>query len=610
MKRKISLFLLIFVALFTLVCANIKVSATGQYFEKVTSAPSDWSGTYLIVSEGSKVAFNGGLSSLDSTKNNITVDISDGKIVADAVTNAASFTIESYSSGYSIKSKSGIYIGRDATSNGMTTSSSAGSTVINTISISNGNVTIKGAQGPTLQFNKDSNQMRFRYFKSSQQAIQLYKLNEGSSSEPHVCVFENNPIVSALVSEATCTKKAVYAKVCSCGELSDETYEYGITKDHNPDTYGICTVCNQLSSNMTASESVRLLFKNYYNNGTYTKDSVLNVNANAIKEVANYFHAEQTIRYRRTVYTPGALEMVTSLDGVTYSTDISRYEDKDGHVYHTGLGLDYDVPSWSSVEDTFITLNDFANSKSNLWTYANGVFTHLLDTEKIDYIVGEEDMTRFAREFVAPMWLAPNEDNINYHNFSKITVEVIDNILVIKLHVTETNSGILVENSNNVFSQVSVVPTDITLNPDELEEKTYSYTFTQKTFDGNKTMMLNGIDWTISGDGEYWGYDSNATSDKGQQFGSGGAPYKSLTVSSTIFKNVSKIVINTSGATDIKGDVVVKVGNKEVGTITLTNKATNYSFDVDNYTGSIEFIFTQTSSKAIYIKSITVDYAE
>ena len=40
-----------------------------ETYEKVTSAPSDWSGEYLIVYEGGKVAFNGNLTSLDAASN-------------------------------------------------------------------------------------------------------------------------------------------------------------------------------------------------------------------------------------------------------------------------------------------------------------------------------------------------------------------------------------------------------------------------------------------------------------------------------------------------------------------------------------------------------------
>ena len=138
----------------------------------------------------------------------------------------------------------------------------------------------------------------------------------------------------------------------------------------------------------------------------------------------------------------------------------------------------------------------------------------------------------------------------------------------------------------------------------ELVEKTYSYTFTAKQFSANGTMTLNGIQWTLAGNGGYCGYDGT----KGQQFGSGNAPYKSMTLTSAEFTKVTKIVINTSGASSIVGNLTVSVGGTEVGTITLTKTATSYTFDVSELTGEIVLSYTQTSSKAIYIKSISVDY--
>ena len=92
--------------------------------------------------------------------------------------------------------------------------------------------------------------------------------------------------------------------------------------------------------------------------------------------------------------------------------------------------------------------------------------------------------------------------------------------------------------------------------------------------------------------------------------GSGNNPNKSLTVSSESFSNVSKITINTSGASSINATCKVYVGDTEVGTITLTTSATEYSFDVSGLTGEVKFVYTQTSSKAIYIKSFAVNYAE
>lgn len=141
-----------------------------------------------------------------------------------------------------------------------------------------------------------------------------------------------------------------------------------------------------------------------------------------------------------------------------------------------------------------------------------------------------------------------------------------------------------------------------------INAETYSYTFTAKTFTANETQNLNGVNWTISGDGGYWGYDNNAT-DKGQQFGSGAKPYKALTMSTTdIQGTITKIEINTSGASSINATMKATVGGQQFGNnVKLTTTATTYTL-TGSASGPIAFTYTQSSSKAIYIKSITITY--
>ena len=137
-------------------------------------------------------------------------------------------------------------------------------------------------------------------------------------------------------------------------------------------------------------------------------------------------------------------------------------------------------------------------------------------------------------------------------------------------------------------------------------EKTYSYTFTSKQYTSNAAKTLNSVSWTLAGCGNYYGYDAT----KGQQFGSSGAPSKNMTLTSgTKFDKVTKIVINTSGATSISGSVTVSVGGTVVKTITLTKTATEYTIDVNELSGAVVLSYTQTSSKAIYLKSISIDYS-
>lgn len=133
----------------------------------------------------------------------------------------------------------------------------------------------------------------------------------------------------------------------------------------------------------------------------------------------------------------------------------------------------------------------------------------------------------------------------------------------------------------------------------------YSYTFTAKQFTADGTKTLDNVDWTLSGDGNYWGYDGT----KGQQFGSGSDPYKSLTFSTSDIKGtITEIKLNTSGAKSIAGSCTVSVGGKQFGDkITLTATATEYTLE-GSASGEIVLSYTQTSSKAIYIKSITIIY--
>ena len=152
--------------------------ATGCY-EKVTTAPSDWSGEYLIVYEEGSVAFNGGLSTLDAVGNTIEVVMNDNKIDATEETDAAAFTIAKNADGaYTIKSASGKYIGVSSNSNGLKQTDNA-STYTHHLSIDDDeNAVIKAAfsgSNMSLRYNYANNQTRFRYYSNGQQPIQLYK---------------------------------------------------------------------------------------------------------------------------------------------------------------------------------------------------------------------------------------------------------------------------------------------------------------------------------------------------------------------------------------------------------------------------------------------------
>ena len=144
-------------------------------YVKQTSGTVD--GDYLIVYEGNAthdaVAFKGSLSSFDSANNGVAVTITNNTIASSASVDSETFTIDS-TTGY-IKGTSGKYIGQSSYANGLTTNDEG---VANTFSFDEGNavigITLSGGT-VTLRYNYASDQLRFRYFKSGQQAIALYK---------------------------------------------------------------------------------------------------------------------------------------------------------------------------------------------------------------------------------------------------------------------------------------------------------------------------------------------------------------------------------------------------------------------------------------------------
>ena len=188
---------------FVMPAFNVTVMATfvqgsaGYHYVKVTTAPTDWSGEYLIVYENGSKAFNGGLTELDANNNTISVTINENGIASNATTDAARFTIAPMSGGYSIQSASGKYIGYSGSSNGLTASTTA---LQNTISLSNGSIIIQGTGTSTLQYNSSAN--RFRYYGSTQQPIQLYKKTSNTPTPTHGIHFNPNGGMGSMDDQA------------------------------------------------------------------------------------------------------------------------------------------------------------------------------------------------------------------------------------------------------------------------------------------------------------------------------------------------------------------------------------------------------------------------
>lgn len=154
-------------------CA-VTVTPAPEY-KKVTAAPADWSGEYLLVYENSAseaYVWTG----VEATNCYATAEISNNKITKPA--NGVKLTIAAITGGYSIMvnggTNNGKYIYGTSGSNGVSFSNEA---QLNTISVSSGDATIT-SNTSFMQYNSTADQKRFRYYKSgttTQQDVQLYR---------------------------------------------------------------------------------------------------------------------------------------------------------------------------------------------------------------------------------------------------------------------------------------------------------------------------------------------------------------------------------------------------------------------------------------------------
>lgn len=157
-----------------LVCGN--VWGEGNYV-KVTSTSALTDGQYLIVYETGGVALNGSLATIDVAENTVGVSPANGEIAYSADIANAAFTFKA--SDGSLLGKNGKYIGHSGSSNTLNSNTTA---YEHTFTFDDeGNVAIKAKDNYYLRYNDASNQKRFRYYKSGQQAIQLYKYTEGTT---------------------------------------------------------------------------------------------------------------------------------------------------------------------------------------------------------------------------------------------------------------------------------------------------------------------------------------------------------------------------------------------------------------------------------------------
>ena len=374
------------------------------------------------------------------------------------------------------------------------------------------------------------------------------------------------------------------------------------------------------------TETVEIISKNLYYGDTF--NIMYAVNSTSDDVVLNIY----------TMNDEGELELAVTVD--EYITDTVKGVEN-AKVFTSAIG----VPA-QNIDKEFYAQAVAGNTKSEMVKYS--VLEYLYERLTVSEGVTAEQATMYKSllAFADAADVVVNKDtttNIAKYAYVRVTNGTVDgtNTAAMVLagttldklttdYVPETGKVLAWEIEDNDFTGVSgskvykdtvlkagefvvaagknYVLTPASADADRVD-KTYTYTFEATQFTANGTKNLAGVNWTVSGDGGYWGKDNNG---KGQQFGSSSKPYKNMTLVSDEFSNITKIVIETSGASSVNASFEVYVGDTLVSSATtkLTATSTKYTFDVSGLTGEIKFVYTQTSSKALYVKSISVDYAE
>lgn len=166
---------------YTVVVTQAKKSSGGTaYFTRITDAPTDWSGTYLIVNEDEKVALDGSKTS-DVASNTVSVTIAEDKtITATDALMASVFYIKAMDGGYSVMAAAGKYIYGKSGSNVLNFGDEAKLMKISINDSDNKSSEIlDSSAGTHVRYNADSGQKRFRFYKTTStgvKSVYLYKL--------------------------------------------------------------------------------------------------------------------------------------------------------------------------------------------------------------------------------------------------------------------------------------------------------------------------------------------------------------------------------------------------------------------------------------------------
>ena len=107
-KSRVLSLILVLAMVFSMLPTAVFAAETTATYTKVTTAPTDWTGEYLLVYEAGALAFDGSLETPDVANNYVGITILNDSITLKD--HSAAVFIEAVEGGYVLKSASGLYL--------------------------------------------------------------------------------------------------------------------------------------------------------------------------------------------------------------------------------------------------------------------------------------------------------------------------------------------------------------------------------------------------------------------------------------------------------------------------------------------------------------------
>ena len=227
---------------------------------------------------------------------------------------------------------------------------------------------------------------------------------------------------------------------CECGYIHNkELHEYDEGKETNDGTILYTCECGHTKESSKTTDEVGLnlqeLFDSYYNDGVYYKDTVINLDSSKLEnEVSSYFTDGSSLLNRTTYYNADEYWIQDDGKYAGYGTNENNQLTKFDYSLDGIKSEEVVFNSSTNMEDYFLTLNDFRLGvhkindnnllKLDNWTFENNIYS----SNDIGVIEG-------AIKFTAPFL----SETFTTLTFSKVTVEIKENTLVMKLWVNDND---------------------------------------------------------------------------------------------------------------------------------------------------------------------------